>query len=117
MRISYEKTFFLYPLAHLLYNNIEKYVRGFMKKEKIIVKTDGRNRITIPKGMAKGSGVLYRIYEEDGKIILAPVLEVPKEDMWLFDPKNKKIVDELKEALLEKAEIDLGSFKNHLKKK
>jgi hypothetical protein len=67
--------------------------------------------------MAKGSGVLYRIYEEDGKIILAPVLEVPKEDMWLFDPKNKKIVDELKEALLEKAEIDLGSFKNHLKKK
>ena len=32
--------------------------------------------------------------------------------MWLFDPKNKEIVDKLKKALKQKAdrEIDLKSF-------
>jgi len=29
----------------------------------------------------------------------------------LLDPKNRKIVDELKHALKQKADVDLGSFK------
>ena len=77
-----------------------------MKKETIYVKIDSRNRLTIPKGIShgkKGLPHLYKIYEKDGKIILEPVKEVPKEEQWLFDPKNKAIVDELKKALQAKS--------------
>jgi hypothetical protein len=83
-----------------------------MKKETKYVKIDSRNRITIPKQLSKGMSHLYEIYEKDGKIILDPVQEIPKEEQWLFDPKNKAIVDELKAALKEKAhiKIDLNSF-------
>lgn len=41
-----------------------------------------------------------------------PIIEVSQEEQWLFDPKNKAIVDRLKEALKQKAtqEIDLSLF-------
>lgn len=44
------------------------------------------------------------------RIIFEPIKEIPKEEQWLFDPKNKAIVDELKKALKQKADkdIDLG---------
>lgn len=38
---------------------------------------------------------------------------IPDEELWLYDPKNKKLVDEIKQALQEKATIDLGSFKKY----
>lgn len=85
-----------------------------MKKEIIYVKIDSRNRVTIPKGIShkKGLSHLYKIYEKNGKIILEPIKEIPKEERWLFDPKNKAIIEELKRALKQKADrdIDLDSF-------
>ena len=83
-----------------------------MKKEIKYVKIDSRNRLTIPKNLSEGMSHLYKIYEQNGKIILEPVQDVPKEEQWLFDPKNKAIVDELKAALKEKAYIrlDLSEF-------
>ena len=83
-----------------------------MKKETLYVKTDARNRVTIPKEIAKDISPLYKIYEKDGRIILEPIVEVPLEELWMFDPKNKAIVDELKKALKQKADrdIDLESF-------
>lgn len=85
-----------------------------MKKENIYVKIDSRNRLTIPKEIAhqKELSTLYKIYEKDGKIILEPIKEIPKAERWLFDPKNKAIVDELKRALKQKADrdIDLSSL-------
>lgn len=39
---------------------------------------------------------------------------IPKEELWLYDPKNKKLVDGIKEVLTEEATIDLGSFKKYL---
>jgi hypothetical protein len=83
-----------------------------MKKEIKYVKIDSRNRLTIPKNLSEGMSHLYKIYEQNGKIILEPVHDVPKEEQWLFDPKNKAIVDELKAALKEKAYIrlDLSEF-------
>jgi bifunctional DNA-binding transcriptional regulator/antitoxin component of YhaV-PrlF toxin-antitoxin module len=86
-----------------------------MKIERDLVKIDSRNRITIPKKLAKQLATLYRISEKKGTIILEPVQEISKEEKWLFDPKNKAIVDELKAALKQKATIDLGSFKKYLK--
>lgn len=87
-----------------------------MKTEKDFVKVDSRNRVTIPKKLSKKLACLYRISEKKGTIILEPVQEIPKEEKWLFDPKNRKIVDELKQALKQKADVDLGSFKKYLKK-
>lgn len=85
-----------------------------MKKEhEVIIKIDSRNRFTIPKEVAgQLSSNLFRIYREDGNIILEPIIEVPKEEQWLFDPKNKEIVAKLKKALKQKAtkKIDLSSF-------
>lgn len=83
-----------------------------MKKERKLVKTDTRNRITIPKEIAQKPDQLYRIYENNGSIILEPVREIPQEELWLFDPKNKTVVDELKRALKQKADkkIDLSTF-------
>lgn len=83
-----------------------------MKKETRFVKVDSRNRVTIPKQLSGNIAHLYKIYEKDGLIILKPVKEIPKEERWLFDPKNKAIVDELKKALKQKADrsIDLASF-------
>jgi hypothetical protein len=83
-----------------------------MKKDTAYVKVDSRNRVTIPKDMAKERSDLYKIYEKGGLIILEPIIEVPLEEMWLFDPKNKAIVATLKKALKQKAHktIDLSSF-------
>ena len=83
-----------------------------MKKETKYVKIDSRNRVTIPKNLFQGMSHLYKIYEQNGKIILEPVQEIHKGEEWFFDPKNKAIVDELKAALKEKAHIriDLSQF-------
>lgn len=87
-----------------------------MKREtkNLYVKIDARNRVTIPKGITdeKRLSHLYKIYTKDGKIILEPIHEIPERERWLFDPKNKAIVEKLKKALKQKAdrEIDLSSF-------
>ncbi len=85
-----------------------------MKKETKYVKIDSRNRITIPKTLAPDTSYLYKIYVEKGKIVLEPIQEIPKKERWLFDPKNKVIVEELKAALKEKADrsIDLSLFED-----
>jgi hypothetical protein len=38
--------------------------------------------------------------------------EIPERERWLFDPTNKAVLDELKEALKQKAdrEIDLDAL-------
>lgn len=48
--------------------------------------------------------------KENGEIILEPIVEIPKEEQWLFDPQNKEIVADLKKALKQKGTIKKGSF-------
>ncbi len=86
-------------------------------KEDLIIKIDSRGRFTIPKKLIKELSHLYRIYIKDHKIILEPVTAIPKRERWLFDPKNKKIVEKLKKALKQKAtkEIDLDELEKDLK--
>lgn len=84
-----------------------------MKNMEVVIKIDSRNRVTIPKEVADTlSSHLLRIYKKDGNIVLEPIIEVPKEERWLFDPKNKEIVTKLKKALKQKAtkKIDLNIF-------
>ena len=35
-------------------------------------------------------------------------MEVPTEEKWLFDPQNKEIVQELKKALKQKANVNIN---------
>ena len=69
-----------------------------MKKEDVLyVKVDSRNRVTIPKKLAKNIAHLYKVHEKDGAIILEPVHEASKDEQWLLDPKNQAILARLKE--------------------
>ncbi|MGB8468296.1 MAG: hypothetical protein WCE21_04785 [Candidatus Babeliales bacterium] len=79
-----------------------------MKKENIYVTVDSRNRVTIPKEMAKDLSHLYRIRIKNEQIILDPIKEIPKEEQWLFEPKNKHLLDELKKALKQKANLKIN---------
>jgi bifunctional DNA-binding transcriptional regulator/antitoxin component of YhaV-PrlF toxin-antitoxin module len=87
------------------------------KQNEVIVKVDSRNRFTIPKEFAQGLPHLFRIYVKNGNIVLEPLVELPKEELWLLDPKNKEIIDELKEALKQKGTIKKGSFAKYVKDK
>ena len=78
-----------------------------MKTEKSYVKLDSRNRVTLPKSVTKELAHLYKVYEKGGNIILEPIMEVPQEERWLFDPINKNLVQELKKALKQKADISI----------
>lgn len=69
-----------------------------MKKEDTLyVKVDSRNRITVPKKLAKNIAKLYKVHEKDGNIVLEPVHEASKDEQWLHDPKNQAILARLKE--------------------
>ncbi len=47
------------------------------------------------------------------KQLFLEAIEIPEQELWLYDPKNKQLVEEIKEVLKEKATIDLGSFKKY----
>lgn len=92
-----------------------------MKKKQNLVKIDSRNRITIPKKMISENHQVYKISEKNGNIILEPVQEIHEREKWLLDPKNKHIVDQLKEALKQAQDPSklkyLGDFSKYAKKK
>lgn len=75
-----------------------------MKKVRF-VKPDSRNRVPLTKA-TKSLASLYKIYEENGKIILEPVLEIPEEERWLFEPENKEKLEILKRGLSQDGTID-----------
>ena len=87
-----------------------------MKKEQTILKVDSKNRITLPKKISDSMGKLVQISMQNGKVIIEPLHTIPKEEAWLFDPKNKTILAELKKSLKQKATIDLGSFAKYIPK-
>jgi bifunctional DNA-binding transcriptional regulator/antitoxin component of YhaV-PrlF toxin-antitoxin module len=88
-----------------------------MKKEQIILKVDSKNRITLPKKISDNVGKLVQIYIKNGQIILEPLQTIPQDQAWLFEPKNKEVLADLKKSLKEKERISLGSFAKYLPKK
>jgi len=86
-----------------------------MKKEPVYLKVDSRNRISLTK-LSKHVSSIYKARNQENKIILEPVQEIPENEAWLFLPENKDILARIKKSLTEDATIDLGSFKKHLKK-
>ena len=49
--------------------------------------------------------------------LFAAFLSKSKEEVWLFEPKNKEILDEIKKSLQQAERISLGSFEKYLPKK
>lgn len=66
--------------------------------------------------ITKNLASLYKVYKEDERIILEPIVEMPDKECWLLDPKNKEIVKELKRRILEeKATINWDNIKHKYK--
>jgi len=87
--------------------------------KKIHVKLDSRNRVCLTK-ISKHLPSRFFAYEKSGTIILEPCIEVPQSEVWLFEPENKKILQQIKEGLRdtkEKKLINRGSFAKYLKSK
>ena len=82
--------------------------------KKIQLKLDSRNRVCLTK-LAAQLPSQFIAYEEKGKIILEPLVEIPASEAWLFQPENRKILEEVKKGLAQKGKIKRGSFKKYLK--
>lgn len=78
-----------------------------------IVKLDTKNRVTLTKVTKKLSN-LYRAYSKGDTIILEPIREISKEEEWLFDPKNKHILERVKKSIQSGGKHDLGSFAKYV---
>ena len=78
-----------------------------MKKETVFVTVDSRNRITIPKGLAKNLAQMYRVSVKNEQIILDPIKEIPHQSSGFLNQKIN-IFDELKKALKQKADIAIN---------
>lgn len=87
-----------------------------MENNLVYLKVDSRNRISLTK-VSKHLSNLYKARSEKGRIILEPVQEIPERERWLFAPENREVLEKVKKALREKADIDLGSFKKYAKLK
>jgi hypothetical protein len=63
--------------------------------------------------------VLHLLFESTShkNIVLEPLQTVSQEEAWLFEPKNKELLAELKKSLQQTERISLGSFEKYLPKK
>jgi len=82
--------------------------------KKIQLRVDSRNRICLTK-VSKQLPSLFSAHEEDGKIILEPMVKIPAKEAWIFKPENRKILEEVKKGLSQKGTIKRGSFKKYVK--
>lgn len=88
--------------------------------KKTYVSLDSRNRICLTKVSKTITADRFLAYEQDGKIILEPVVEIPVDEAWLFAPENKKILKQVLEGLEQKRKdklVDRGSFAKYAKSK
>jgi len=84
------------------------------KKSDVTVNMDDKQRIPLTRILPKDERELYhsfRIYWEEGRIILEPVLQTPKKGHWLY--KNPEALRSFLKGIQDAEEgklHDLGSF-------
>jgi uncharacterized protein (DUF1778 family) len=39
---------------------------------------------------------------------------IPEQELWLYDPANQKLVEDIQESLNDTTRVDLGSFQKYL---
>ena len=68
----------------------------------MLLKTDERRRITIPPeaGIKPGETVDLEVLP-DGRVLLVPMVTIPKHQLWAWTPENrKKVADSLADPRL-----------------
>ncbi len=90
-----------------------------MRKQKTIVGMDNKQRVCLTRVLSKEERENYdsfRIYREEGKIVLEPVCQVPEKDHWIYkDPEAlASLMKGIKDAEDGKLH-DLGSFAKYAK--
>ena len=83
----------------------------------VCLAVDSRNRVCLTK-LTKKLPARFLAYLKDGKIILEPLVEVPKDEAWLFEPENKEILEQVKKGLSQvktKKLVSRGSFAKYRK--
>lgn len=90
-----------------------------MTKSDITVNMDDKQRIPLTRILTKEERELYhsfRVYWEDGRIILEPVSQVPEKGHWIY--RNPEALQSLLKGIqdAEKGKLqDLGSFAEYAK--
>ncbi len=81
-----------------------------MKRKAVMLKPDGKGRITLGRLMDGISSVRVSV-EDDGRIILEPFQEIPQREAWLYE--NRDALESVRNGLRQVAEGHtsyLGSF-------
>ena len=65
-----------------------------------LLHVDSRKRVTLPLETNIGSGEDLELEVlQDGRIVLTPIVRVPKNQLWLLDPEiDRMLVDYLKDT-------------------
>jgi len=85
----------------------------------MLVDLKQKSQVTIPKDFVKKLnlqvGDKLEIEEEDGKLVITPVVVVPKDQAWFYSPewqkKEQEVDRQKKEGKIHKASNKQGLFK------
>ncbi len=73
---------------------------------------DSRKRISLNKLLPDVPVSSVRAYQDGGKIILEPMVEIPAREAWLYH--NENALSKVKTGLTEQGTIKRGSFAEYL---
>jgi len=74
---------------------------------------DSKGRVVLSKLLPKIRISSVRAYQQDNKIILEPMVEIPANEVWLY--KDSTSYKKVKEGLQQKGTISRGSFVKYVK--
>ncbi len=74
---------------------------------------DSKKRVSLSKLLPPGNIRSVRAYTDGLKIILEPMVEVPIEDVWLFE--NREDLKKVLTGLSQEGGINRGSFAKYVK--
>ena len=78
----------------------------------INLSVDSRKRISLNKLLPDVPVSSVRAYQDGGKIILEPMVEIPAREAWLYH--NENALGKVKTGLTEQGTIKRGSFAEYL---
>ena len=90
-----------------------------MRRQKSTISMDNKQRISLTGVLSKEERINYssfRIYRDEGRIVLEPVAIVPEKDHWIY--RDKQALDSLMKGIKDAEEgrlQDLGSFAKYAK--
>ncbi|MEW6187104.1 MAG: hypothetical protein AB1585_15330 [Thermodesulfobacteriota bacterium] len=73
---------------------------------------DSKNRITLTKLIPEANISAVKAYTRDHRIILEPLVEIPAQEVWLFN--NKTALKKVQKGLSQKGTIKRESFSKYV---